>query len=271
MLDCTKAAFRQTVHDLHKLTYIIDFCTQILYIGYLFYAIFFGATPIINAVLEAVCIGYFVFFLIVTKCGKDIEGKSFVTAKKHGAFLFKWTKRLIRLFTLGIAVWGLFKASASPTPTSVIMTAFMIVSWVFNVLLDIVFHVVKTRFTFIMEGLEADIDDLLRPAKNVGNFFKKMTGQEVEPPKELSETQIRLKAQAVAYNEEKKTEKKNRLQARKAERKAEKKNRLQEKKAEKIKKREERAELKRSTKAEKALLKTAQKKAKKEKRAKKGE
>lgn len=210
MLDYTKTAVRETIKDFKKYLYEFSLITQIVYIAYLVYATIFSVFQIINGILLGVCIAYFLFFGCITKWGRDIDATRFQNAKKWGGEIFKWTKRLIRLLTLGVSIFALFQTTKAPTPLSIVMNAAMVVCWLLSVLLDIVFKIVQARVKFIVEGLEADWNDIVRPAKNVGDFFKKMTGKEVEPEKELTKTQLYLKEKTEEYQRENREKKRER-------------------------------------------------------------
>lgn len=251
MFDCTQAAVRQTLDDLKKLFYYVGLAMQIVYIAYLVYAIVAGSgILVVNILLCALCVAYFVFWLIVTKVGKDPDAKHCAHLKKGGREAFKWSKRAIRLVTIGSSLYEIFSVETA-APLNVLFAAFMIIGWVLEFVFDLIVKIVNARFQYIMEGVEVDVDDLLRPIRNTANFFKKMTGQEVEPPKELTKNQLSLKEKAAAYREEKAQQRKDRREVYKQRLADEKEERRQRKK-----------DLKASTKAEKALLKAAAKKKK---------
>lgn len=255
MLDYTKAAIRQTLSDLKKTNYIRNVATQIIYIAYLIYVLIvqtgFLAANIVLLVLSA---AYLAFFLIVTDAGKDPDGKKFKDLKKNGATVFVWSKRAIRLVTLGMTVYGICTTLERVTPFSIVLTAMMIVGWILQIVFEILIKILTNRVQFILEGLEADLDSLLKPVKTVGNFFKKMTGQEVEALKEPTKNQLKLKEKVEAYR----AERKEKLEQAKERRKQEKLNKKQQaqeqKQAEKLENAHIKQEEKLAKRQEKNLL-----------------
>lgn len=234
MLDYTKMAIRQTVSDLKRTDYIRNVATQIIYIIYLIYT-FIAKTGYLalNIILFVLAVSYFVFFLTVTSLGKSPEGKAL---KKRGTAVYVWCKRLVKLFTLGLTIYGICTAVEHVSPFSVILAALMIVGWCLQIIFEVLIKILTNRVNFIIEALEADLDSMLKPVRSVGNFFKKMTGKEVTPQKEMTKNQLRLKEKVEAYRAEqkrKKAEEKIRREvARTAAKQSEKERRKQEKQSE---------------------------------------
>lgn len=218
MLDYTKMAIKQTVSDLKKTDYIRNVATQIIYIIYLIYTLIVGTGILaLNIVLLVISTSYFVFFLTMTSAGKTPEGKN---VKKTGTAVYVWTKRLIKLFTLGVAVYGICTAVERVSAVSVILAALMIVGWILQIIFEVLIKILTNRVNFILEGLEADLDNMLKPVRSVGNFFKKVTGKEVAPPKELTKNQLKLKEKVELYRAEQKKKKEEERLRREAEKSA---------------------------------------------------
>ena len=218
MLDYTKMAIKQTVSDLKKTDYIRNVATQIIYIIYLIYTLIVGTGILaLNIVLLVISTSYFVFFLTMTSAGKTPEGKN---VKKTGTAVYVWTKRLIKLFTLGVAVYGICTAVERVSAVSVILAALMIVGWILQIIFEVLIKILTNRVNFILEGLEADLDNMLKPVRSVGNFFKKVTGKEVAPPKEPTKNQLKLKEKVELYRAEQKKKKEEERLRREAEKSA---------------------------------------------------
>jgi hypothetical protein len=181
MLDYTKAAITQVVDDFKRIDYIRNIVTQVLYIVYLVYALFdkpkFLAA---NIPLFLLSVAYFIFFLIATQ--KNAEKK----LKKTVHLVFKRCKQVINFFTLAVTVYGVAVTATDVTPFGLILTSFMIVGWVLQIVFEIVIKFFVKRVNLIVEGLEADYEKMTQPVRSMGNFFKKLSGKEVEE-KERSE------------------------------------------------------------------------------------
>ena len=214
MLDYTKAAIKKTVADFKLFLYAVGVVTQLISVGYLVYTLCTGVGVLVaNVAMLAVSVAYLVFFLCVTEFGKSPDGKK--QLKRAVKEIFSWCKRLIKLYTLGVTLYGLYVTTQNVSWLSVILSAFMVVGWVLEVVFHVVFRIVEFRVKFLIDGLEADVAQLLQPVKTVGNFFKKIAGKEVEPEKPQTKNQQVLQ-QLV---DEEKTRKKQEKQSRKKQRK----------------------------------------------------
>lgn len=253
MFDLTKAALRQTVQDFKKADHTRSVLTQLVYLAYLAYCLIVKTGILaVNILLTCICVVYLIFFLIVTEFGKSPDGSRFKAVKRGGALIFRWSKRIIRLFTLGVALYGLCQTVEAVTPLAVILVALMIVGWILQIIFELIIKIVSSRISMLMEGFEADVNQITAPAKKVENTLKKLTGQEVEPPKPLTKTQLKLKELADLYNSERQQKKRElKLERKQAKRRA------------RIEKRKEKERLKQSVKAERALLKATAKAKKK--------
>lgn len=186
MLDYTRTALNEVVHDFKKLNYLRELITQILYIAYLVYAVIVSAGVFwINVILLGLSVAYFAFFLVMTT-GRILQSPT----KSHKIIrkIFVRCKQLLKLYTLGVMLYGIYATTTHVSPLSVILSALMIVGWILQVVFEVILHYIINRSNLLMEGMKADYENFVKPAKAVGNFFKKMTGKEVEPEKERSKT-----------------------------------------------------------------------------------
>ena len=213
MMDYTKAAFNQVLTDLKKAAHGFSVTMNVAYIAYLLYALITGmGNPIVNGGLLGLTCAYFLFFLCVTSFGKTPDGKALSDGVK--AF-YKWCKRLIKLYTLGVAVYGIYTATAHVELFSVLLTACMILFWVLDIAFELLVKYATARINLIVEGIKTDVDNVVKPFRTTGNFFKKLVGKEVEPEKEPTKQRLFLdqlvaenKEQRAAEKEQKKQEEK---------------------------------------------------------------
>ena len=70
----------------------------------------------------------------MTEFGKSPDGSKFKAVKRGGALIFRWSKRIIRLFTLGVALYGLCQTVEVVTPLAVVLVALMIVGWILQII-----------------------------------------------------------------------------------------------------------------------------------------
>lgn len=215
MFDYTKAAVQKIGDDFKRLVYICNILTQIAYIAYLFYAVFSPVgIPWANITLVSIAVAYFVFFMIMTR-GRALYSKR----KMHIVVskIFKYSKLLLKLFTIGVMLYGIYSTTQNPKPFGVILSAFMIVGWLLQLIFEIISAILIPRFQLLVSALEADKDELTKPVKAVGNFFKKLAGKEIEPEKEKSKSRLWLDKKVEETRAQRKDEKeKERLAKRQA-------------------------------------------------------
>ena len=96
-----------------------------------------------------------------------------------------------------------------------ILSALMIVGWILQVVFEVILRYFLSRANFVIEGMEADYENFVKPVKTVGNFFKKMTGKEVEPEKERSKTRLWLDKKVEEQKAQKEREKREEKEAKK--------------------------------------------------------
>jgi len=202
MFDHTKAAFKKTVNDFKKIDLIRNIATQLIYIAYLIYAICIQSGYLIaNIVLLTLAIAYFIFFLYMKTRGVKRNVKR--TVKN----VYKWSKQFVKLFNLGVMIYGLSITANHFTAPSLILASLMIVGWVLQILFEVVFQFFLRKAKFIMEGMEADYQKITKPVKSVGNFFKKVMGKEVKEEPAPSKDRIILEEMVSKEKAEKRRQK----------------------------------------------------------------
>lgn len=216
MLDYTKAAIKKTVDDFKRLDYIRNLATQILYVAYLTYAVLTPAGKLwADIPLLVLSVAYLVVFLVATTQNATQEKKK---AKQVCTIVYTRCKQVIKLFTIVVMLYGIYAATTHVTAFSVILSALTIVGWILQVVFEVILKYFLSRAHFILEGMEADYETMLKPVKTVGNFFKKVAGKEVEPEKEKSKNRIWLDEKVAENKAAKLQEKLRKRQARADER-----------------------------------------------------
>ena len=224
MFDYTKTAANKIIADFKRFFYWCQVVTQVVYIGYLIYALFTNTKLwIVNSILLVLSVAYFLFFLIAT--AKEANK----TLKKRVKIFFRRCKQALNLFTLGVMVYGIWQTSTNAKPFSVILTALMIVCWVLQVLFEVILKFVLDKAHLIWEAVQADKEEIAKPVKTVGNFFKRITGREVEETQPPSETRILLDGMVEEYREQKVQARKDKKLAKKQEKRQAKIDRKQKK------------------------------------------
>ena len=201
MLDYTRGVFSKTLDDLKRLAFLFSLSLQIFQIGYLIYALCVGAGILAaNIILLVLSTAY---------CGFILYMRRFVVAKEMAKILkgiYRWAKRLIKLFTLGVSVYGLLVTAYEPIDLksliSIVFLLFMIIAWILDVLFSLLAYVLEQRKELFFNAIKMDLEPVLK-AKN---FIDKIRGKEVD--EEIVTTKTRSKLEEI-----KATFKQKRLQA----------------------------------------------------------
>ncbi len=175
MLDYTKTVIQKIKSDFNALVALFQFATQIFYMLYLVYALLKGTGILwVNLVLLGLSVAFFAFSVCM-KIGKFEPSKQ---ANKRVKQVYTWSKRVIKLYPIGLMTYTVYATTQSVDTLSVILTALMIVGWVLGIVFELITYFLVSRFEFILEGVKADFEGFSK----VGNFFKRLKGEEVKEP-----------------------------------------------------------------------------------------
>lgn len=229
MLDYTKVALNQIEKDVKTIAFISSVVTQLVYIAYLVYTLFSktGAFAV-NIVLLVLSVAYFAFYIYATQ--QELKEK----IKKTVYLICKRCKQFIRVYTLGVMIYGLYLTADNAKPASVVFAVLMVLGFFGDILFELFTKYFISRSHMLLEAMKADFEDATKPVRSVGNFFKKITGHETieeDPSKErqfLNERvgQVRVERKnkrleekylAKKTKQEKKEEKRAQKQAKKTE------------------------------------------------------
>lgn len=174
MLDYTKAALKKTVEDVKRVVFIYTIISLLLYTAYLVYASIVGIGNLYaNVVLAVISLSYLVFYIVSEK--KKLKKSSSKKIKR----IYKWSKITVSAFTLGISIYGAFSNAASDV--TIIITVFLFLGWVLQVLLEIISIIIENRIAFFTAALTKDFSPIM-------NVYNKITGrpeEEKEPSRHI--------------------------------------------------------------------------------------
>ena len=186
MFKYTREAVNKIIDDFKILSKVFKYTSEVVTVTYLIYSLIAKVGNFYaNIILLGLFIGYAIFDFVVSD-----EGNKFV--KKVVKRTVNWTKIMIRAFTLFVLIYSIYTATTNATPTTIILATLMIIVWVLQVLLELVIMVVEDEKDLVLAGLKKDIDDIKRPVTDVGNFFRRVTGQEVVVPDDDEPREIKI-------------------------------------------------------------------------------
>ena len=229
MFDYTQGAFHKVLDDFKKIARAVHIGSQIFSILYLIYALIASVGFfVLNVILLVLSVTYLVFFFVME------YGKSEKRTKKIVKETYQWSKRGIKFLVICLTAYALAFVSIEAKPLAVVFLLLMILGFVLDVLFYFIIKILTAEIELLAAGVKRDLEELKKPVQSVGNFFKRLSGKEIEPPPVLSAKEQRiqdlLEEQVLALQlrrEEEKTDKKER---KRQEREQEKQNKREQKK-----------------------------------------
>lgn len=186
MFKYTREAINKIIDDFKLLSKVFKYTSQTTTVAYLTYALIAKVGNFYaNIILLSLFIGYTIFDFIVSD-----EGNKMI--KKVVRRTVNWLKISIKAFTLLVLIYSIYAATTDATAFSIIMATLMIIVWVLQVLLELVITVFEDEKDLVLAGIKKDIDDIKRPVSDVGNFFRRVTGQEVNVYEEDEPREIKI-------------------------------------------------------------------------------
>ncbi len=192
MFDYTKAAITKISDDFKKLSFVLGVSGQFFYIAYLAYSLITGKGILwANIVLSVVSVAYFIFYLVTN--GKI--DKSYRNAKKRVRRAHAIIKLTVRAFTLIAMLYSIYYTVLEISVLSITFTALSLISFIFQILLEIVRWVIENRYELFVTGWEADIEKIKQPfqtAKNILSLKFLQPNEEEEQPEKVSKARMFL-------------------------------------------------------------------------------
>lgn len=191
MFKYTRTAIDIIISDIKKFSTIFNYGSLIFTSAYFIYALVTKTGNFIaNIILASLFVGYTIFYFIT----KSMEMK---TAKKIVKRSYKWIKIVIKTFTLGAMIYGIYITTTNVTPISIILATLMIILYVLQILLELACEIVEDKKDLLVEAVAKDMEIVTKPVSAVGNFVKRIKGEEVvieekEPSRELKILEKRM-------------------------------------------------------------------------------
>ena len=218
MFDYTQATIHQIISELKFAISIVGKITKIATIVYSIYAIFAPSGYLFaNIILGAFALAHFIFELVV----ENRTDKKTKQAKTLMARIHTWCKIGVKAITLGLTFYSLYFTMVDPSLISLVLAGLMAIGWVLQVFIEIIKYIVEGKVELLIASWHADT----KGVTEVGNFFKKLKGDEVVDTSISERTMEKLNQNMVswqAYKAEQKAQKKLIKQQNRAQQKAKK-------------------------------------------------
>lgn len=179
MFDYTKTAVKKIVDDFKRALYLTNVCCHSLGICYLSYALITqkGIWFVNAGLLGLAILSFASFFYFQTHKNSKLQLRV-----RH---FLRQSKLILKIFPLGIAVYGICMTANDVNPISLLLTVAMTASWVLQILFEVITLIIENRLALLQEALKADIE----PITKAVNLVKKFAGKsgddtEKEPSKQ---------------------------------------------------------------------------------------
>lgn len=154
MFNNTVTTVKNTVRDIKRFTLWVTVFTQLVTVGYFTYLCFTGAGSLpVNITLAAISLGY----LIVYTATYGKKTKVVKEARKKALKVGRILKLLGKTVTLGITVYGIYISSTTADSITVILATLSIISWIIQVIFEVVRAYVEAKADELVDSFMKDI------------------------------------------------------------------------------------------------------------------
>lgn len=162
MFDYSFAAFKLLEDDFKKWVKFFRIAFSVFSFLYLTYVLILEkGIFLVNVILAAMYIMYTTFELITLK-KKVTNGTRNLTATGY-----RWAKLLLKAVTLASTLYNIYVATIDFDGISIILATLTIIVWVLQVLLELVYLILKPRIKLLCAGVLTDV----KPIINAHNLF----------------------------------------------------------------------------------------------------
>jgi len=177
MLDYTKAAFDRVISDLKGVARAYTVGAHLVYISYLVYALIASVGILaVNITLLALTACNLLFYIIYLARKTKELGKLRREVNRY----YRWLKLTIRAYPLVIVVYNVFIASEEMSALSIVVAAFTAIIWIIQLILELAIMFLEMEFNYIMIGVKADVENIMKPIYAAKDFASRVMGKEPE-------------------------------------------------------------------------------------------
>ena len=177
-LGHTKAAIKLIGNELKTFAFIANIIAQVTMLGYVSYNLMTSSGLwYINLALLLLTLAYFSFTIVVQV--KEVKKDTQQTVTR----VVQWTRRILKLFPISVALYSLFLASSNLTPVALISPIIITVAWLLDVLINLVYLIIEARATLLLDCLAEDFEKW--PV--IGNWARQLANNDHTEPNEKME------------------------------------------------------------------------------------
>jgi hypothetical protein len=206
-LGHTKAAIKLIGNELKTFAFIANIIAQVTMLGYLSYNLITSSGLwYINLALLLLTLAYFSFTIVVQV--KEVKKDTQQTVTR----VVQWTRRILKLFPISVALYSLFLASSNLTPVALISPIIITVAWLLDVLINLVYLIIEARATLLLDCLAEDFEKW--PV--IGNWARQLANNpdHTEPNEKMEIVREMAAAEKAEWDEQMQREKEEKKEER---------------------------------------------------------
>lgn len=173
MFKYTRTAIEIIISDIKKYCNIFKYGSMLFTVAYFVFVLIMGFG---NVYVNSILLTLFFVYIVLDFLTNKNEYKSLKKIVRRG---YKWLKFINKSFSLGVMIYSVYMASNNVSGISIILTTLMIVTWVLEILLELIVMIVEDKKDLLVDAFNKDIEDIKKPVTKVNNFIRKIRGEEV--------------------------------------------------------------------------------------------
>lgn len=200
MFKHTMASINIIKNEAALLSYIANIVSALFMMGYLIFASALGRGLLaVNITLCVLTAANFIIYLVTRKkCSK--ESKRVRKISKH---TYNISRIILNAIPLGSLLYILAFTSEEISRIEMVLLPVLILIWLAQVVFEISSIYIQSRFTLFANGIEMDIENVIKPLIKIRNA---VSGTDGENAFDISERNRNLLGEKVEKNEEKNSE-----------------------------------------------------------------
>lgn len=193
MFKHTREAFNRLAKICSVVSWIFNYGMNILMIVYLTIAVI---VPIGNLITNAILLAITALMLIVNIAFSKMEMdkyKGFKRLRKTTTHALSAGKLLVKAYSLGVTLYGMYIAASMVSPINVIVTTLLIITWIISVVVEIGKITLELVGRYILNSLKEDFKWFTDAKSNVEAKFeegKVFVQEKYEQGKEFAQQKI---------------------------------------------------------------------------------
>lgn len=178
MLKYTLAAITKISEEVKQFLFMFTVLPQVVYIGYIIYAICTGAGYLwANVAFGTVGVAYLVLY--VATYGK--KEKFYKELRRDVRHIKTWVLLPLKAITIAMTVYGIYIATEHTNTVTVVLAAFSVVLWGIQLIFEIADCIIEDKLELLKTALIKDFEPVIRTKNTITSALNWVKGVDEEP------------------------------------------------------------------------------------------